>query len=88
LVWTRPGEDLIKRVFVEEREQRAALVDRLVAAGFPGPAGDLDRLIAKSWSRLLHGHARGIRQWLQSGPSMTAAGGAEGTQHFTTDGGL
>jgi glutamyl-tRNA reductase len=88
-IWTRPGEDLIKRIFVEEREQRAALVDRLVSAGYPGPAGDLDRLIARSWSRMLHGHARGIRQWLQTGSStMAAAAGAGGTQHITTDGGI
>lgn len=87
-IWSQPGEDLIKRIFVEEREQRAALVDRLVASGYPGPAGDLNRLIARSWSHMLHGHARGIRQWLQTGPSMMATAGASGTQHTTTDGGI
>ena len=86
-IWSQPGEDLLKRIFVEEREERAALVERLVASGYPGPAGDLNRLIGQSWSRMLHGHARGIRQWLQTGPSTLAAS-AGGTQHITTDGGI
>ena len=68
-VWSRPGEDLIKRMFLEEERQRAALVDTLVAAGFPGTPDDLVRLVGRSWKRVLHGHARDLRQWLRSAPS-------------------
>ena len=69
-VWARPGEALIKHIFVEERRQRADLVNTLVASGFPGRPDDLDRLLARSWSRMLHGHARGLRQWLRAGTAM------------------
>jgi glutamyl-tRNA reductase len=72
-VWTRPGDDLLKRVFIEEQRHRAELVETLVAAGFPGASGDLDRLIARSWKRLLHGHARGLREWLHTEPLMTTS---------------
>jgi glutamyl-tRNA reductase len=72
-VWTRPADDLIKRVFVEEQRHRAELVETLVAAGFPGSSGDLNRLIARSWNRLLHGHARGLRAWWQAETPTTSA---------------
>jgi glutamyl-tRNA reductase len=76
-VWTRPGDDLIRRVFVEEQRQRAVLVDTLMAAGFQGSSSDLDRLIAKSWNRLLYGHARGLRQWLHAGSPIATSPAVE-----------
>jgi glutamyl-tRNA reductase len=75
-VWTRPADDLIKRVFVEEQRRRAELVETLVAAGFPGSSADLNRLIARSWNRLLHGHARGLRAWWQAEPQTPLTAGS------------
>jgi glutamyl-tRNA reductase len=73
-IWTRPGEDLLRRVFVAERQERADLVDRLIAAGVPAESDALDRLIARSWGRLLHQHARRLRQWLEIAPRAASAG--------------
>jgi glutamyl-tRNA reductase len=72
-VWARPGEDLIRQIFIEEQQHRAGLVDTLMTSGFSGTPEDLDRLLARSWSRILHGHARGLRQWLRDGSAITAA---------------
>jgi glutamyl-tRNA reductase len=71
-VWTRPGENLIKRVFAEERRQRAALVDTLVAAGCASQPTDLNRLIARAWGRMLHQHATGLRRWLKAAPAVAS----------------
>ena len=86
--WTRPGEDLLKRVFMEEREQRADLVRRLLTTGYTGPAEVLDRMIAQSWNRMLHGHAKGIRHWLHTGPSTMAMGPGSLTEPITPDEGI
>lgn len=63
-LWRQPGEALLKQMFVEEPQRRAALVDRLVEAGSPTARADLDRLIASAWKPMLHQHARGLRRWL------------------------
>ena len=73
-VRVRPGEELIKQVFVDAGRQRADLVDTLMTSGYLGSADQLDRLIARSWSRTLHGHARGLRQWLQAGAAVAGTG--------------
>lgn len=77
-VWVRPGEALIRQAFADEQRQRADLVGKLMTSGYSGSAGDLDRLIARSWSRVLHGHARGLRRWLRTGPPAAAAGTGRG----------
>jgi glutamyl-tRNA reductase len=84
-VWAQPGEELLERVFAEEWRRRAELVDALVIAGFPGDPKDLDHLIGRSWKALLHGHARGLRQWLKTDDeprlavASQAASGRRGT---------
>jgi glutamyl-tRNA reductase len=63
--WAQPGETLLRTVFEEEAARRTELVDRLVAAGFPGQREDLDCLVRRAWRPLLKTHARDLRSWLR-----------------------
>lgn len=67
-VASRPGEGLLRRLFIDERRCRTALVDQIVQAGFAGTRDDLDRTIRRAWGAALEAHARGLRSWWSATP--------------------
>lgn len=70
----RPTEALFKRVFLGEQRARLALVDDLIASGYPGTVDELNRRIALSWRPVLDAHAREMRAWIRRNPPNTPTG--------------